>query len=127
MRSLNISMDEFEKMTSQAIREIPDDFLEALENVEVFVEEEPDPEVLDELGIVFPGDLLGLYQGVPRVEQSAFSPLPILPHRIILFRRPILRICRNRWEVVEQIKKTLVHEVAHHFGFSDSRLRELGY
>jgi predicted Zn-dependent protease with MMP-like domain len=124
---LNISMDEFEKMTSQAIREIPDDFLEALENVDVFVEEEAGPEVLDELGIGFPGDLLGLYQGVPRGEQSAFNPPPILPHRIILFRRPILRISRNRREVVEQIKKTLVHEVAHHFGFSDDRLRELGY
>jgi predicted Zn-dependent protease with MMP-like domain len=120
-------MDEFEKMTSQAIREIPDDFLEALENVDVFVEEEADPEVLDELGIHFPGDLLGLYQGVPRGEQSSFNPPPILPHRIILFRRPILRMSRNRRGVVEQIKKTLVHEVAHHFGFSDDRLRELGY
>ncbi len=124
---LNISMDEFEKMAAQAIREIPDDFLEALENVDVFVEEEADPKVLDELGIGFPGDLLGLYQGVPRGEQSTFNPPPILPHRIILFRRPIIRICRNRREVVEQIKKTLVHEVAHHFGFTDNRLRELGY
>ncbi len=127
MRPLDLSMDEFEKMTSQAIREIPEDFLEALENVEVFVEEEAGQEVLDELGIGFPGSLLGLYQGVPRGEQSAFNPPPILPHRIILFLRPILRISRNRREVVEQIKKTLVHEIAHHFGFSDNRLRELGY
>ena len=78
-------------------------------------------------GSIFPEDLLGLYQGVPRVEQSAFAPPPILPHRIILFRRPILGLSRNRREVVEQIKKTLIHEVAHHFGFSDARLRELGY
>jgi predicted Zn-dependent protease with MMP-like domain len=124
---LNLSMDEFEKMTSQAIGEIPDDFLGALENVDVFVEEEAGPEVLDELGIGFPGNLLGLYQGVPRGEQSAFNPPPILPHRITLFRRPILRLSRNRREAVEQIKKTLVHEIAHHFGFSDNRLRELGY
>jgi predicted Zn-dependent protease with MMP-like domain len=120
-------MDEFEKMTSQALKEIPDDFWEALENVEVFVEEEAGPDVLQEMGIDYPEDLLGLYQGVPRAEQSAFNPPPILPHRIILFRRPILRICRSRREVVEQIKKTLIHEVAHHFGFSDDRLRELGY
>jgi predicted Zn-dependent protease with MMP-like domain len=124
---LTLSMDQFEKMASQALREIPDDFWEALENVEVFVEEEAGPEVIAELGLGAPGELLGLYQGVPRGAQSAFNPPPILPHRIILFRRPILRISRSRREVVEQIKKTLIHEVAHHFGFSDDRLRELGY
>jgi predicted Zn-dependent protease with MMP-like domain len=124
---LNLSMDEFEKITSRALREIPADFWEALENVEVFVEDEAGSDVLDEMGIAFPEDLLGLYQGVPRGEQSAFNPPPILPHRIILFRRPILRMSRSRREAVEQIKKTLIHEVAHHFGFSDDRLRELGY
>jgi predicted Zn-dependent protease with MMP-like domain len=124
---LNLSMDEFEKITSRALREIPADFWEALENVEVFVEDEAGSDVLDEMGIAFPEDLLGLYQGVPRGEQSAFNPPPILPHRIILFRRPILRRSRSRREAVEQIKKTLIHEVAHHFGFSDDRLRELGY
>jgi predicted Zn-dependent protease with MMP-like domain len=123
----HLSLDEFEKMASQALGEIPDDFWEALENVEVFVEEEAGPEVIAELGLGAPGELLGLYQGVPRGVQSAFNPPPILPHRIILFRRPILRISRSRREVVEQIKKTLIHEVAHHFGFSDDRLRELGY
>ena len=124
---LNLSMDEFEKITSRALRELPPDFWEALENVEVFVEDEAGPDVLDEMGIAFPEDLLGLYQGVPRGEQSSFNPPPILPHRIILFRRPILWRCRSRREAVEQIKKTLIHEVAHHFGFSDDRLRELGY
>jgi predicted Zn-dependent protease with MMP-like domain len=75
---LNISMDEFEKMTSQAIREIPDDFLEALENVDVFVEEEAGPEVLDALGIGFPADLLGLYQGLqpPAHPAAPDHPFP---------------------------------------------------
>lgn len=70
--------------------------------------------------------LFGLYQGVPRSEKSFFQS-SILPDRITLFRQPILSVAQTNKEVAEQIKRTLIHEIAHHFGFSESRIREMGY
>ena len=72
------------------------------------------------------GFLFGLYQGVPRPGKSFFQGQS-LPDRIILFRQPILSICRTDQEILEQIKKTLVHEIAHHFGLTEARIRHLGY
>lgn len=94
--------------------------------MDIFVEEVPDPELLEELGMAG-GDLLfGLYQGVPRPGKSFFQGQS-LPDRIILFRQPILSICRTDQEIKEQIKKTLIHEIAHHFGLTEARIRYLGY
>jgi predicted Zn-dependent protease with MMP-like domain len=121
-----IGIREFRKLAVQALQEIPEEFLEELENVEVWVEEEPDPEVLEELGLDPRETLFGIYQGLPRGEQSFFQAA-VLPNRITLFRRPILEVCRTRSEIQEQVRKTVVHEIAHHFGFSEERLRDLGY
>ena len=121
-----IGLREFQKIAVRALREIPEEFLEKMENVEVWVEEEPDSEILEELGLGSGGTLFGIYQGLPRGEESFFHA-SVLPNRITLFRRPILEACRSPEEVREQIRKTVVHEIAHHFGFSEKRLRELGY
>ena len=117
---------EFEELVEQAFAEIPEDFREKLENVSIFVEEMPPRRIVEDMGLASPFHLLGLYEGVPGPARTFFADPP-LPDRITLFRRPILRICRNRRQVVEQIRKTLVHEIAHHFGFSDEALRERGY
>ncbi|MBI4763809.1 MAG: metallopeptidase family protein [Deltaproteobacteria bacterium] len=94
--------------------------------MDIFVEEVPSPELLKEMGMTR-GDLLfGLYQGVPRPGKSFFQG-QALPDRIILFRQPILSICRTAHEIMEQIKKTLIHEIAHHFGLTEARIRHLGY
>ena len=94
--------------------------------MEIVVEDTPGPEVREGLGLGDQDLLFGLYRGVPRSEKSFFQG-SILPDRITLFRQPILSVAHNRAEVAEQIKKTLIHEIAHHFGFSESRIREMGF
>jgi predicted Zn-dependent protease with MMP-like domain len=97
-----------------------------LENLEIIVEEEPSPDVLKELGLGKEDLLFGLYQGIPRQVKSTFQGVS-LPDRITLFRSPILRSCRTKQTILDQIRKTLVHEMAHHFGFTEKRIRQLGY
>lgn len=117
---------EFKEIARRVLEEIPREFLDRLGRLEIIVEEDPEPELLEELGLG-PKDLLfGLYQGVPQGEKSFFQT-EIYPDRILLFRRPILAVCRNRKEVEDQIKKTLIHEIAHHFGLSEAQIRAMGY
>lgn len=94
--------------------------------MDIFVEEAPSPELLKELGMSDRDLLFGLYQGVP-ISGKSFFQGQSLPDRIILFRQPILSICRTKHEIKEQIKKTLIHEIAHHFGLTEARIRHLGY
>jgi predicted Zn-dependent protease with MMP-like domain len=121
-----LNLEQFKELVDLALEDIPEEFLTLLENLEIFVEEEPSPEMIDELGLG-PGDVLfGLYQGVPRTDRHFFQGV-ILPDRITLFYKTFLRSCRSRRVMLEQIRRTLVHEIAHHFGFSESRIRQLGY
>jgi predicted Zn-dependent protease with MMP-like domain len=113
-------------LVSRALEEIPDEFLEKLENVDIFVEEAPSPELLKDLGMSDRDLLFGLYQGVP-ISGKSFFQGQSLPDRIILFRQPILAISRNENDILKQIKKTLIHEIAHHFGLTEARIRHLGY
>ncbi|MBI5604510.1 MAG: metallopeptidase family protein [Deltaproteobacteria bacterium] len=94
--------------------------------MEIVVEEEPSAQLLKELGLGERELLFGLYQGVPRPEKSYFQGINF-PDRITLFRGPILRTCPSEGRVKDQIRKTLVHEIAHHFGFPETRIRHLGY
>ncbi len=116
-RVLAVDREEFEGLVSDALDGIPAKLLEAMSNVVVLVEDEP------------PADmpfLLGLYHGTPLTERGSWYA-GVLPDRITIYRRPILSICRSRAQVVEQVRITVVHEVAHHFGIDDRRLHELGY
>lgn len=121
-----IGQKEFEDLVACALAEIPEEFLNRLENIEMVVEEAPSREVLRQFGLEGRGTLFGLYQGVPKTRRSVFRPFE-LPDRITIYRQPILRACPTRETIIEQVKRTVIHEVAHHFGISDSRLRELGY
>ncbi len=115
-----VEMDpqEFDAIVDSALDEIPEEIARLVHNVVVLVEDEP-PE--DE-----PDDLLGLYDGVALTERD-MSYLPELPDRIFLFRGPLLDMCEDRAELAREIRITVVHEVAHHFGIDDDRLHELGY
>jgi predicted Zn-dependent protease with MMP-like domain len=110
---------EFEALVEEALDGIPDELAARISNVVVLVEDEPpadDP------------DLLGLYDGVALTErQDTLGGVPALPDRILVFRKPLLAMCANRDELVEEIRVTVVHEVAHHFGIDDDRLHDLGY
>jgi predicted Zn-dependent protease with MMP-like domain len=108
--------DDFERAIQDALDELPEWALPYLENVAVLAEEE-DPD---------DPDLLGLYVGVPETMRGHEEPLD--PPRILIFRRPIVAMCRGEEACVrEEIRITVLHEVAHHFGIDDDRLDELGY
>jgi predicted Zn-dependent protease with MMP-like domain len=107
--------ERFEELTAEAMDGLPDWIREAMENVEVIVEDRP------------PGGqpgLLGLYQGIP-LTQRGNHYAGVLPDRITLFRENIQRIARDDDELRELVAHTIVHEVAHHFGISDQRLRDI--
>jgi predicted Zn-dependent protease with MMP-like domain len=123
---MTLPRKDFENLVSTAIESLPDHFLEKLENVLIAVEPEPRPE--DWAGRKLPPGtkLLGIYRGIPLTKRSPFAPYA-LPDSIIIFQHPIESICRTKAEIVEQVRRTVLHEIGHHFGISDPRLRELGY
>lgn len=112
---VEVDPERFELMVSQALDGLPDELGELMSNVAVTVQHDGGP-----------AGLLGLYQGVPLTRRTT-SYAGALPDRITIFRRAICAVCRNEPEVVEQVRRTVIHEVGHHFGISDSRLRELGW
>ena len=123
---MKLSADEFVELVRQALADIPAPFAAYLEEVFVDVEAVPDPEACKEGGADDPRDLLGLYQGTPLTERGVEHPAQ-LPDRIILYQRNIERICRSRREIIHEIRKTVFHEVGHHFGLDEDDLAELGY
>ncbi|HMQ54528.1 MAG TPA: metallopeptidase family protein [Anaerolineae bacterium] len=122
---VELSAAEFEQLVVEALDELPDFFQQKLQNIEVLVAEWPTPAQLRSVGLR-PGQLLlGLYHGIPLTKRSgAYNLVP--PDTITIFQGPIERVCRSREQLVEQVKHTVKHEIAHHFGISDERLRELG-
>lgn len=120
---IDLGLKSFERLVQQALEDLPDEFAERLENVAVVVEEEPDPEELEEMGLDPQQDadeLFGLYQGVPLIERE--SSYSALPDRIVIYRGPILRACDSPQEVVREVKLTVIHELGHHFGLSDEEM-----
>jgi predicted Zn-dependent protease with MMP-like domain len=114
---LDVSAQEFEEVVGEALDGVPQELTRLMDNVAVFVEEEPPP---DE------PDLLGRYHGTPLTERG-WSYAGVLPDRIVVYRRPLLRMCSSRDELVDEVRITVVHEIAHHFGIDDERLHDLGY
>jgi len=115
----------FEDLVDRAIKELPEEFREKLENVAVLVEDYPSDEILGHMDIPPGHTLLGLYEGTPLTDRGALSPLH--PDRIWIFQKPIEQHCRTDDEIREEIKTTIVHEVGHFFGLDDDYLEDLGY
>ncbi len=114
---VEMGREEFEALVDRALDDIPDELAGLVRNVVVLVEDEPpedDP------------DLLGLYDGVALTERSGDYGLE-LPDRIFVFRRPLLEMCEDEEELADEVRITVVHEIAHHFGIDDARLHDLGY
>lgn len=112
-----MSPEEFEELVAEALDGIPPELARFMDNVAVFVEDEPEPE---------DPELLGRYEGIPLTERGEWYS-GVLPDRITIYRLPTLRICETYEDVVEEVRTTVVHEIAHHFGIDDERLHELGY
>jgi len=121
-----MTQDEFEKVVEEALSEIPEEFLEKIENIDILVEEAPTPEMARSMKVTQNG-LLGLYSGIPHNKRSPFFYGNVLPDRIYIFKKNLESCCRNREELKEQIQRTVLHELGHYFGISDKRLRELGF
>ena len=119
-RDLWLGRAAFERLVEEALDGLPPDFAELLENVAVVVEEEPDPETLADLGMEPDEELMGLYLGVPITERD--SQYQALPDRIAIYRGPVLRLCRNRREVVAEVSDTVIHELGHYFGLADEEM-----
>jgi predicted Zn-dependent protease with MMP-like domain len=112
---VEVEPERFEAMVGEALDGLPVELGQLMSNVAVVVEHDRGP-----------AGLLGLYQGIPLTRRTT-SYAGALPDRITIYRRAICAISRSDQEVVEQVRRTVVHEVGHHFGIGDARLRELGW
>jgi predicted Zn-dependent protease with MMP-like domain len=108
----------FDELVAEALDEIPAELAQLLDNVVVLIEQNP--------GRGRPAGLLGLYEGIPLTRRTT-SYAGVLPDRITIFRGPVLRTCSTWAEAVEQVRITVVHEIAHHFGIDDAQLEAWGY
>jgi predicted Zn-dependent protease with MMP-like domain len=115
---------EFEKLVAEALRLIPKRFRKEMRNIAIIVEDEPAPELLQEMGVTPPDTLLGLYSGVPLTERS-WRGEQQMPDRILLFQGPHERDSRDDDDLVVAIAETLIHEVGHYFGMSEEEIEEI--
>jgi len=114
-RVIEVAPERFEEMVAAALDGLPADLGRLMSNVAVTVQHEPGP----------PG-LLGLYQGIPLTSRTS-GYAGVLPDRITIYRQAICAVCAGEDEVVTQVRRTVIHEVGHHFGITDARLRDLGW
>jgi len=117
--------EQFEELVARAVERLPDEFLDRLDNIEILVEDRPTATQMRKSRVPKGNILLGLYEGVPRTRRSSGYGM-VLPDKITIFQIPIEATCRNDDEIVAEIKRVVLHEIAHHFGIGDERLRELG-
>ena len=116
--------ERFEWLVAKAIADLPDEFRERLDNIDVVVQDEPTSSQLADAGLKRGETLLGLYEGVPLTRRSrSYGMVP--PDKITIFQKPIEARCRDETRVQREIQRVVIHEIAHHFGISDSRLNQL--
>ncbi|HEY2815408.1 MAG TPA: metallopeptidase family protein [Acidimicrobiales bacterium] len=108
-------VERFEELVAEALDGIPERLGHLIDNVAVFVQDGENP------------NLLGLYEGVPLTRRESYGIGGGMPDRITIYRLAILHRCTTEREVVDMVRFTVVHEVGHHFGIDDARLRELGW
>jgi predicted Zn-dependent protease with MMP-like domain len=111
---VSLSREEFEELAERAIQDIPAELRSAMDNVVVLIDDTSPP-----------GRLFGLYQGVPLTQRGRYSAA--MPDRITIFKETICAACETTLQVEQRVRKTVIHEVGHHFGIDDARLRELGW
>ncbi|MCL4490421.1 MAG: metallopeptidase family protein [Nitrospirae bacterium] len=117
------SRERFEQLVEQALEALPRKFKKHLTNITIIVEDYPTQENTRNIG-AGQGYLLGLFRGVAHPSRGGFFDIPHpLPDEIILFQKNIERICSTEKDLVEEIRKTLIHEIGHYFGFSEDELR----
>ena len=121
---MKLTRKEFEEIVVLALKRLPKFFKKKMKNVDVVVEDRAPRDLLSEMRLRSPFELLGLYQGVP-LDRRGFYYGNVLPDKITLFQIPIESMCKTREEIEEKVKEVVIHEVGHYFGLDDDRLREL--
>jgi predicted Zn-dependent protease with MMP-like domain len=121
---MKLTREEFEELVVSALRRLPKFFKKKMKNVDVVVEDRASRDLLSEVGLRSPFELLGLYQGIP-LDRRGFYYGNVLPDKITLFQIPIESMCRTKEEIKDKVIEVVIHEVGHYFGLDDERLREL--
>jgi predicted Zn-dependent protease with MMP-like domain len=115
----------FEHLVAEAVNSLPEEISERMENVDVVVADRPTREQLRVLKGRKGDTLFGLYEGVPLTSRSHGYGL-VMPDKITIFQEPIESRCRNDAQIVKEVRRVVLHEIAHHFGISDRRLWDMG-
>jgi len=115
----------FESLVAQAVDSLPEWVRAHMDNVAIVLEQTPTAQQLRTAGVPAGNDLLGLYEGVPLTQRGRGYQL-VAPDRITLFQHPLERHAHDEAALVELVRQTIIHEIGHHFGFSEQHLRELG-
>ncbi|MEW6417316.1 MAG: metallopeptidase family protein [Nitrospirota bacterium] len=123
--SYHVSRTDFDSLVEKAVEELPEEFKKYFTNITIMIEDYPSGE--DKMLARSKGLLLGIFRGVPYTKKGGFFTIPYpLPDKIVLFQGNIESLCSSEKELIEQITKTLIHEVGHYFGFSEKDLRKHG-
>lgn len=116
--------ERFEWLVFKAVDDLPDEFHERMDNIDIVVQDEPTYRQLAEAGLRRSETLLGLYEGVPLTRRSrSYGMVP--PDKITIFQKPIEARCRGDTEIQREVQRVVKHEIAHHFGIGDARLNQL--
>jgi len=116
----------FAKLVQLALDRIPEEFQAALKNLAIVISDHPSPKIIKEMTDGPDETLYGLYQGVPLPERGA-DYAGMTPDVIILYQKPLEEDFPNRRDLIREIETTLVHEIAHYFGFGEETLKRYGY
>lgn len=114
----------FRRLVREVVDTLPERVLALLENVDVVVQPWPEPRHLEAMGLESPYDLLGYYEGVPRTQRTTAYTMA-LPDRIYLFQRPLEAVSGSLEDLRAQVRKTLLHEIAHHLGWPEEEMERL--
>lgn len=121
---MTISDEQFDQLISQAMDELPEEYMSRLNNVAITYEDDPSPEQRQELKLRCNQTLFGLYQGIPMTKRNnSYNLVP--PDRITLFKNPMLAVSHDLASLKAQVKHTLWHEVAHFFGLDHDRIHDI--
>ncbi len=123
---VHLSRKRFEQLVTEALKGIPADLRGALDNIEVAIEDWPSEEQLADAGVDEDDLLFGFYHGTPLPQRSPMEPY-MLPDLITIFQGSLEEACETEDELRDEIRRTVVHEIAHYFGFDEEKLAELGY
>jgi predicted Zn-dependent protease with MMP-like domain len=116
--------EKFDELVAKALSELPQEFQERLENITIVVEDWPSSTHLAKLGLRHREELLGLYEGVPLIKRSVWRVIQA-PNKITIFQKPIEMRCHFDQDIIKSVQEVVYHEVGHHFGLTDQRLKEI--